>query len=192
VCLPNGDSGYRYVCVSLQNKREDFLSHEHSSPVQLHVVLQNCSDVGTKWAEFKEDGPTNPLEEVEICTSILLNNGEDDLLYYNRIIAAETQNEADKYLIAPPADAKFKVPTKYSFLQDPDANIIIVYLAMANFGNFVINVSIASSKGLDGNIIIGYSALTNFRNLVFTDKRDIRVFGYLGWSCPALQCGHCS
>jgi hypothetical protein len=148
VCLPIGDSGYRYViCVQrwlklvCKTKGKTYDSHEHSSSVQLHVV-QNCSDVGgkcTRWAEFKEDGPTNSLEEVEICASILLNNGDDDLLYYNRIIAAETQNEADEYLITPPDDAKFKVPTKYSFLEDPDTDIIIVYLALTNFGNFVIS-----------------------------------------------------
>lgn len=73
----------------------------------------------------------------------MLNNEEDssdNLLYYNRVITADPVDDSLKYLISPPVGTAFKTAPKYDFEDNPNANIVIVYLALAEIGNIVIRI----------------------------------------------------
>jgi len=112
--------------------------------------VANCINVGNKckkWAPFfknnQDAASPNPLEQTEICSDILLNEDSDPdkLLYYNRVITAETLDENQKYLITPPDGASYKVASKYNYENNPDGNIVILFLAMADIGNILIRIN---------------------------------------------------
>lgn len=115
------------------------LTHSH-----LLVGTQNCEQVRTectKWAGFFKDvndaavDPATRLEQVQICESILLNPGDADddaLLYYNRVLTAETVNEDDKYVITP-TGGPFMVAQKYNFESNPEASVTVVEMKLEDF-----------------------------------------------------------
>jgi len=106
--------------------------------------VPNCAQVGEEckdWSTF-DDKYSAPGVQTQICSDILLNPRQhpDKLLYYNRVLTADPVDESLKYLLAPPDDTSFKTPDSYDFEGRPDDNVIIVYLALIEFGNLVISI----------------------------------------------------
>ena len=76
----------------------------------------------------------------------MLNEDQDPdkLLYYNRVLTAVPTNPKYEYVITPPSGQSYKAPTTYDFSNNPDADVFIVYLAIADIGNPVILIKEAS------------------------------------------------
>lgn len=121
-------------------------------PRSSSLWVANCQQVDrecTSWANFYKSSAEAAADEAgtlaiqtQICTDILLNPEQDPdkLLYYNRILTAETLEDSQKWLITPPDGARFKRPELYNFEDNPDASVVIVYLAIKDFGNIVITI----------------------------------------------------
>ena len=73
-------------------------------------------------------------------TDFLLNPSQDPdkLLFYNRVLTAEPVDQSQQYQFVPDNNQTYQVPQKYDFSNNLDADIVIIYLALRDFGNIVL------------------------------------------------------
>ena len=114
--------------------------------------------------------------ETQICTNILLNPDQDPdkLLYYNRVLTAEPSNIKEKYKKIPKRGSHYQVPARYDFSNDPNADIFILYFAIANINLFVIAI-----KEISVALIISdspSSTVTTFENP--TQDQEVAIAAY--------------
>lgn len=110
------------------------------------LLPQNCGDVGFScaedgWSPFIQIEPDSPYE-YEICSDILLNpeQNPDKLLYYNRVLTADPVDDTYKYRIEHPEGIPYRAPAKYDFRSNPNAEVLIFYFALQDWGTTVIQV----------------------------------------------------
>jgi len=164
------------------------------------VWIPNCDNLASEgicdnnndshWADFGNS-------DTQICKNILINPDDNSrkLMYYNRVLTAELKNpkkESDNYLIRPPEGSSFQTPARYDFSNSPDANIVILYLGLADFGNFVIHVkeislSLIFSDGAEPPIDDGdKSEAKEAYDRLSEDAKEIWR-PPSGWHFPSLQ-----
>lgn len=104
--------------------------------------VANCRQVSEACKQWDDFESSDDSLDVQICSDILLNEegAPDKLLYYNRVLTAETVNPKQEYVITPPPGQTYRTPAKYDFAGNLDADVVIVYVKVADFGNFIILV----------------------------------------------------
>jgi hypothetical protein len=107
--------------------------------------LIKCTE--SSWENFYKDADEfrdkdTLLVETQICIGLLINpeQSPDKLLYYNRILTADTLDPKLRFDEAPPRNTSFIVPSKYAFGNRTDDNVVIVYLTLVNIDVVVISI----------------------------------------------------
>lgn len=136
--------------------------------------LVNCNI--TSWAPFyknmddAEADNKDRLEQTQICSDILLNPDQDadKLLYYNRVLTADTLDPSLKFDKVPPPNTSFIAPPEYSFENNPTASVVIVYLELSD-----ISVLVISIRTITVTLILSDGPpATNIDQSILTDALD--------------------